>query len=332
MKLTAISVLLCMHFAGSTQNVGIGTTNPNQKAVLEIKATDKGVLFPRLTTAQRDAITNPPNGLHVFNTDEQCLNYFDSLSSIWNCYCQDCQTVTITIAANTCNLDFYETYAKTRPARKYLIKVLPGVVISGCASGDTALNFTRMPSNAEMIIVNHGTIAGAGGKGGSGALEQGCSGLWAPAQSGTPGGSAIATRNGVIVRITNSGIVAGGGGGGGGSNKGASAGSYGGGGGGGAGIVGGLGGLGGGHYSTTFNICGPKYSLAQGGYNGTEPTGGAGGSGLNGGNTGGNGGNRGMPGQNGSTAAGGAAGKAIAGGAGNILQNVSGGQSFGSVD
>lgn len=55
-----------------SQNVGIGTTTPNAKAVLEIKPSDKGILFSRLTTAQRNNITNTPDGLHVFNTDEHC--------------------------------------------------------------------------------------------------------------------------------------------------------------------------------------------------------------------------------------------------------------------
>ena len=59
------------------QSVGIGTTTPDPKAILEIKATDKGILFPRLTTGQRNGIQNPPDGLHIFNTDERCLNYYD---------------------------------------------------------------------------------------------------------------------------------------------------------------------------------------------------------------------------------------------------------------
>ncbi|MFD2720734.1 beta strand repeat-containing protein [Hymenobacter monticola] len=55
--------------AAQAQNVGIGTPTPNSKAALEISATDKGLLVPRLTAAQRTAIASPPQGLMVYQTD-----------------------------------------------------------------------------------------------------------------------------------------------------------------------------------------------------------------------------------------------------------------------
>jgi hypothetical protein len=51
------------------QSVGVGTATPSPKAALEISATDKGLLIPRLTAAQRTAITSPPQGLMVYQTD-----------------------------------------------------------------------------------------------------------------------------------------------------------------------------------------------------------------------------------------------------------------------
>jgi hypothetical protein len=48
---------------------GIGTTSPAPQAALDISATDKGLLIPRLTAAQRQAIASPPTGLMVFQTD-----------------------------------------------------------------------------------------------------------------------------------------------------------------------------------------------------------------------------------------------------------------------
>ena len=38
--------------------VGVGTTTPDAKSALDIRATDKGLLIPRLTAAQRTAIIN----------------------------------------------------------------------------------------------------------------------------------------------------------------------------------------------------------------------------------------------------------------------------------
>ncbi|UOQ99430.1 hypothetical protein MUN81_08015 [Hymenobacter sp. 5317J-9] len=49
--------------------VGVGTATPDAKSALDIRATDKGLLIPRLTAAQRAAITSPPQGLMVYQTD-----------------------------------------------------------------------------------------------------------------------------------------------------------------------------------------------------------------------------------------------------------------------
>jgi hypothetical protein len=54
-------------------NVGIGTNNPNPSAKLDITANDKGVLIPRLTSAQRLSIVNPATGLLVYDTDQKVL-------------------------------------------------------------------------------------------------------------------------------------------------------------------------------------------------------------------------------------------------------------------
>lgn len=49
-------------------NVGIGTSTPNSKAMLDISSTTRGFLPPRMTEAQRDAITSPPAGLMLYNS------------------------------------------------------------------------------------------------------------------------------------------------------------------------------------------------------------------------------------------------------------------------
>lgn len=330
--LLLITFILALH--SRAQNVGIGTTTPASSAALEIRSTTKGVLFPSLTTAQRDAIVNPANGLHIFNTDQLCLNYYDSANKVWNCYCDDCKLVVINITANACKVDFYETYAKTKPSGKYIINIAAGVTLSGCNPGDEALSFANMPGIADIIINNYGTIAGAGGAGGDGRIESGCTSSFAIATPGQPGGNAIRTKPGIKITLNNSGLVSGGGGGGGGGSGSTYSGTpnYGGGGGGGAGMTGGTAGLAGGAYyvSGTSSICSPHRDGISG-TAGTATTGGSGGAGKGTGTAGGNGGNRAQEGTAGS-AAGGIAGKAIAGGSGNVLNNIAGGQSFGVVD
>ncbi|MBL7813922.1 MAG: tail fiber domain-containing protein [Saprospiraceae bacterium] len=63
------------------QNVGINTTTPHNSAALDITATDKGLLVPRLTTTQRTNITSPAKGLLVFDTDMNQFHFYNG--SAW---------------------------------------------------------------------------------------------------------------------------------------------------------------------------------------------------------------------------------------------------------
>jgi len=49
--------------------VGIGTTTPDASAALDITSTSKGLLIPRMTNTQRDAISSPVIGLMIYQTD-----------------------------------------------------------------------------------------------------------------------------------------------------------------------------------------------------------------------------------------------------------------------
>jgi hypothetical protein len=57
-------------------NVGIGTTKPDQSAALEISSSNKGLLTPRMSLQQRNAIQNPAQGLMLYQTDFLSGFYF----------------------------------------------------------------------------------------------------------------------------------------------------------------------------------------------------------------------------------------------------------------
>ena len=73
MKKSIIFLFISLFFfCAYSQNVGIGTTSPNASAKLDISATDKGLLIPRINlTALASAapITSPATGLLVYNTN-----------------------------------------------------------------------------------------------------------------------------------------------------------------------------------------------------------------------------------------------------------------------
>ncbi|MEZ4114055.1 MAG: hypothetical protein R3B65_01170 [Candidatus Paceibacterota bacterium] len=70
-----------------SQNVGINETGslPDLSAILHVESDDKGVLIPGITTAQRNAIVNPAQGLAIYNTTTGCFDYFSGSS--WQSLC-----------------------------------------------------------------------------------------------------------------------------------------------------------------------------------------------------------------------------------------------------
>jgi hypothetical protein len=59
---------------GST---GFGTDTPNASSLVELSSTTQGFLPPRMTTTQRDAISTPAEGLVIYNTTTQVLNFYN---------------------------------------------------------------------------------------------------------------------------------------------------------------------------------------------------------------------------------------------------------------
>ena len=66
--LFTLSLVLSTSMATYAQ-VGIGTASPDASAALEITSTTKGLLPPRMTAAQRNAIANPAQGLMIYCTN-----------------------------------------------------------------------------------------------------------------------------------------------------------------------------------------------------------------------------------------------------------------------
>lgn len=56
-------------------------TSTNDCAILEIVSTTQGILFPRMTTAERDLIAAPVAGLVIFNTTTGVLNFHNG--AVW---------------------------------------------------------------------------------------------------------------------------------------------------------------------------------------------------------------------------------------------------------
>jgi len=72
-----LGILLGTYFntaSGQTNNVGIGTNSPDPSAILELQATDKGILIPRTDT---NLIVAPATGLLMYENADNTFYYFD---------------------------------------------------------------------------------------------------------------------------------------------------------------------------------------------------------------------------------------------------------------
>lgn len=115
--------------------VGIGTASPNSNALLDLYSTGKGLLLPRLTTAQRDAISSPTEGLVIYNTTSSAV----------------------------------EVYSKARKAERSILSYTAGVTSTGATSMwqeftptvsgfVTKITLTQNASGAEFAMKIHSGV------------------------------------------------------------------------------------------------------------------------------------------------------------------------------
>ncbi len=79
MKKLIISIVVLFYHITSFAQVGIGIENPDESTVLQLESNDKGFLPPRMTTQERQAINDPAVGLTIFNTEENCVQFYNGI-------------------------------------------------------------------------------------------------------------------------------------------------------------------------------------------------------------------------------------------------------------
>lgn len=76
MKKIFLSFALISTSILSNAQVGVGTTTPDASSVLEVQSNTQGMLTPRMTSTQREAISTPATGLIVYQTDGTAGFYY----------------------------------------------------------------------------------------------------------------------------------------------------------------------------------------------------------------------------------------------------------------
>lgn len=93
-KSSFFMLLLIFCFGISFGQMGLGTTSPATTAVLDLSSSSKGLLTPRMTTLQRNAIASPAIGLMVYNTDDATLNTYNGSTLGWQDFTARYKTIT----------------------------------------------------------------------------------------------------------------------------------------------------------------------------------------------------------------------------------------------
>jgi hypothetical protein len=103
MKKQILTTLLFIVVAnvGVNAQVGIGVSTPNvnPSAQLEVSSTNKGLLPPRMTTVQRNAIANPAAGLIIYNLTTHALEYYREVEG-WTSFAISSVSTTTTTGRN----------------------------------------------------------------------------------------------------------------------------------------------------------------------------------------------------------------------------------------
>jgi hypothetical protein len=94
-NLLFLALFSALYTTAVLAQVGINTdgSTPDLSAILDAKSTQKGFLPPRMTSVQRDAIDSPAQGLVIYNTDLDCLEFFTGPATGWNCPCPGFGTI-----------------------------------------------------------------------------------------------------------------------------------------------------------------------------------------------------------------------------------------------
>lgn len=137
-----------------SQNVGIGTSNPHPTAKLDVVDTQRGLLIPRMSTAQRDAITNPAHSLLIFNTTTNCFETFMQPTNQWHtvwCLCSNVPLApTASNATNVTASSFQANWSTVPNATIYFLDVATDNAFTNYVSGYQSLNV----GNVTSYIVN----------------------------------------------------------------------------------------------------------------------------------------------------------------------------------
>jgi len=164
----SITLCGCTGLLYGQNSIGIGTTTPHSSAILDVASSGKGILVPRMSQTNRLAISNPANGLLVYDSTTNRLfqyqqgewrymltnaNWAQSSSRNWTYNTID--SVGIGITSPTERLDVIGTIQSRNTTRAD-----GGILASGDISAATVVATTALIADGNATT--GGTISAQG--------------------------------------------------------------------------------------------------------------------------------------------------------------------------
>ncbi|SIT28132.1 hypothetical protein [Chryseobacterium gambrini] len=138
----SLSLLASFVITMTYSQVGIGTSTPDPNAILDLTATNKALLLPRIVNT--DAVASPVNGMVIYDTTLRCVRFYQD--NDWT----SCMTNTIVPAAVIANCNtstFTGTYVN-------------GIAMT--ASNNFSVTITNNTSSAANLVFQTSDLALSG--------------------------------------------------------------------------------------------------------------------------------------------------------------------------
>lgn len=163
MKKAVLIVVLCCVFLSGKAQTGIGTTTPDASAKLEVYATDKGFLPPRIAltaTTAASPVTSPATGLLVYNTattGNVAPGYYYWNGSAWVAILGNITTSSISGNGTTTTLTNFGAEVNTQSGTSYTLAATDNGKIISCTSGSAVTIYVPvLTTGFNCLIVQRG--------------------------------------------------------------------------------------------------------------------------------------------------------------------------------
>jgi hypothetical protein len=157
MKRILLIIALVATAAGSAFaqiKLGDNPGNLNQNALLELESSSKGLLLPRMTTAQVATMTSPPDGMMIFNTDSTCICI--RRSGVWRSLCAEGNGQPWSTTGNS-NTDPTSNFVGTKDNQSLVFRTNNAEVMRMLTSGNIGIG-TTTPTNKLHIVSSNNPL------------------------------------------------------------------------------------------------------------------------------------------------------------------------------